>query len=49
MIAELLERALALSVTWWLTMTALVVLTAGLLVWWASAYADERDREGWRR
>lgn len=49
MIAELLERAFALSVTWWLTMWALVALTIGCLVWWAHRYADERDREGWRR
>lgn len=49
MIADLVARALELSVTWWLTMSALVALTVAMLVWWASAYGDERDREGWRR
>lgn len=43
--AELLARALELSVTWWLTFTSLVIVTAVLVVAWLVRYADEWDRE----
>lgn len=46
--ADLVARALELSALAALTMLALGALTVAMLVWWASRYADERDREGWR-
>lgn len=45
MIGELLEGALRLSVTWWLTFTALVVLTGALILWWLARAGEVFDRE----
>lgn len=45
MIGALVSRALELSAVWWLTMTALVIVTGSLLVWWLAAYGTEWDRE----
>lgn len=43
--ADLVARALDLSVTWWLTYTALVVLTGAMVLAWLARWGSEWDRE----